>query len=102
MHADSLSSLTLQREGAVAVVTVDRPKVLDALSVATFGELAATKRRLQQDERVRCVIVTGAGEKPFVAGAGVNERVALTPAQRRAHVRAGQAVLDLIEQLKGT
>ena len=99
MHEDSSSGLTLQREGAVAVVTVNRPKVLNALNIATLGELAATMRRLQQDETVRCVVVTGAGEKSFIAGADINELTSLTPTQGREHARAGQAVLDLIEQL---
>ena len=99
MREESLSGLTLQREGAVAVVTVNRPKVLNALNVATLDELAATMRQLQRDETVRCVIVTGAGEKSFIAGADINELAALTPAAGREHARAGQAVFDIIEQL---
>ena len=99
MREESQSSLTLQREGAVAVVIVNRPKVLNALNIATLDELAETMRRLQQDETVRCVIVTGAGEKAFIAGADINELTSLTPTQGRDHARAGQAVLDLIEQL---
>ena len=99
MREESPSSLTLQREGAVAVVTVNRPKVLNALNIATLDELAATMRALQQDETVRCVIVTGAGEKSFIAGADINELAALTPTLGREHARAGQAVFDLVEQL---
>ena len=99
MPEESLSGLTLQREGAVAVVTVNRPKVLNALNVATLDELAATMRQLQRDDTVRCVIVTGAGEKSFIAGADIHELSALTPAAGREHARAGQAVFDLVEQL---
>ena len=99
MREESLSGLTLQQEGAVAVVTVNRPKVLNALNIATLDELALTMRQLQRDETVRCVIVTGAGEKAFIAGADINELSALTPAAGREHARAGQAVFDLIEQL---
>ena len=99
MREESLSGLTLQREGAVAVVTVNRPKVLNALNIATLDELAATMRQLQRDESVRCVIVTGAGEKSFIAGADINELAALTPTAGREHARAGQAVFDIIEQL---
>ena len=50
MREESLSGLTLQREGAVAVVTVNRPKVLNALNIATLDELAATMRQLQRDD----------------------------------------------------
>jgi len=99
MPEESLSGLTLQREGAVAVVTVNRPKVLNALNVATLDELAATMRQLQRDDTVRCLIVTGAGEKSFIAGADIHELSALTPAAGREHARAGQAVFDLVEQL---
>jgi enoyl-CoA hydratase len=99
MREESQSSLTLQRDGAVAVVTVNRPKVLNALNTATLDELAATMRGLQQDETVRCLIVTGAGEKSFIAGADINELAALTPTLGREHARAGQAVFDLVEQL---
>ena len=99
MREESQSGLTLQREGAVAVVTVNRPKVLNALNIATLDELAATMRQLQRDETVRCLIVTGAGEKSFIAGADINELSALTPAAGREHARAGQAVFDLVEQL---
>jgi enoyl-CoA hydratase len=99
MREESLPGLTLQREGAVAVVTVNRPKVLNALNIATLDELAATMRQLQRDESVRCVIVTGAGEKSFIAGADINELAALTPTAARAHARAGQAIFDSIEQL---
>jgi enoyl-CoA hydratase len=56
-------------------------------------------RQLQQDEAVRAVIITGAGEKSFVAGADINELAALTPTAGREHARAGQAVFDMIEQL---
>jgi enoyl-CoA hydratase len=99
MPEESLSGLTLQREGAVAVVTVNRSKVLNALNVATLDELAVTMRQLQRDDTVRCLIVTGAGEKSFIAGADIHELSALTPAAGREHARAGQAVFDLVEQL---
>jgi enoyl-CoA hydratase len=99
MSDEALSSLTVERDGAVAVVTVNRPKVLNALSLATLDELAVVMRRLQQDETVRCVVITGAGEKAFVAGADINEIAALTPTAGREHGRKGQAVFDLIEQL---
>jgi len=99
MPEETLSGLMLEREGAVAVVTVNRPKVLNALNIATLGELTAVMRQLQRDDAVRCVIVTGAGEKSFIAGADINELAVLTPTAGREHARAGQAVFDLIEQL---
>jgi enoyl-CoA hydratase/carnithine racemase len=99
MSEETLSGLTVEQSGAVAIVTVNRPKVLNALSLGTLDELATTMRRLQQDDTVRCVVITGAGEKAFIAGADINELAALTPTGGREHGRKGQAVFDLIEQL---
>src|SRR5215203_6137309 len=94
-----LSNLIVQRDGAVAIVTVNRPKVLNALSIATRDELSLAMRELQQDDAVRAVVITGAGEKSFIAGADINELAALTPTAGREHARRGQAVFDAIEQL---
>ncbi len=95
----SLETLLVERDGAVAVVTINRPKVLNALNTQTIGELDSVMRELQQDDAVRAVVLTGAGEKSFVAGADINELAVLTPAQGQQHGRRGQAVFDLIEHL---
>ena len=92
-------TLLVERDGAVLLVTVNRPKVLNALNAQTVAELSAVMREAQQDTGVRAVVLTGAGEKAFVAGADINELAGLSPAQGQQHARAGQAVLDLIEQL---
>ena len=99
MSEEAPSGLSVEQAGAVAIVTVNRPSVLNALNLATLDELATTMRRLQRDETVRCVVITGAGEKSFVAGADIKELATLTPTAGREHARAGQAVFDIIEQL---
>jgi enoyl-CoA hydratase len=99
MTEQTPSSLIVQQEGAVAIVTVNRPKILNALSVAALDELHRAMRELQQDDAVRAVVITGAGEKAFIAGADINELAALTPTAGREHARRGQAVFDSIEQL---
>ena len=66
-------------DGAVATLTINRPKVLNALDVATLGELGEAMRALQADASVRVVILTGAGERAFVAGADINELTTLAP-----------------------
>jgi enoyl-CoA hydratase len=86
-------------DGAVATVTVNRPKVLNALNAATLTELGEAFRALQADASVRVVILTGAGEKAFVAGADINELATLTPDAGKAHAGLGQGVFDVIEQL---
>jgi len=86
-------------DGAVATVTVNRPKVLNALNAAALTELGEAMRALQADAAVRVVILTGAGEKAFVAGADINELSILTPDAGKAHAELGQRVFDLVEQL---
>jgi enoyl-CoA hydratase len=92
-------NLLLERDGAVAVITINRPAVLNALSTATVNELRTAMLDLQRDPGVRVVVVTGAGEKSFVAGADINELATQTPVTGRELARTGQAVFDLIENL---
>jgi len=95
----SLQNLLLERDGAIAVVTVNRPKVLNALNLATLEELRRTMDALREDAAIRCIILTGSGEKSFVAGADINELGGQSPAGGRDHARLGQAVFDTIETL---
>ena len=95
----SLQNLLLERDGAIAVVTVNRPKVLNALNLATLEELRRTMTALREDQAIRCIILTGSGEKSFVAGADINELGGQSPAGGCEHARFGQAVFDTIETL---
>ena len=98
----TFDTLLITREaavGAVAVVTINRPKVLNALNSQTLDELRHAMLDLQRDETVRAIVLTGAGEKAFVAGADINELAGLTAAGGREHALAGQHVFDLIENL---
>jgi enoyl-CoA hydratase len=92
-------NLLLERDGPVAIVTVNRPKVLNALNAPTMDELRRTILALKHDESVRAVVMTGAGDKSFIAGADINELAVQTPAGGRAHALRGQHVLDLIENM---
>src|SRR5688500_16292988 len=98
-YPEHLDNLLLERADAIAVLTVNRPKVLNALSMQTLYELRRTVLALKHDEGVRCVILTGAGEKSFVAGADVNELAVQSPVGGREHALRGQHVLDLIENM---
>ena len=95
----SFATLLVERDGAVAVVTINRPKVLNALNTETIDDLERAMLDLQRDDSVRAIVLTGAGEKSFVAGADINELAALSPAEGQRHGRRGQAVFDLIEDL---
>src|SRR5688572_13394078 len=98
-YPDALETLLLERADGIAIVTVNRPKVLNALNAQTLDELRRTVLALRGDENVRCVILTGAGEKAFVAGADINELAVQSPVSGREHALAGQHVLNLIENL---
>jgi enoyl-CoA hydratase len=95
----SFENLLLEKDGAVAVLTVNRPKVLNALNTQTLDELRRAILELKHDDAVRVVILTGAGEKSFIAGADINELATQTAVTGREHAIAGQHVLDLVEHL---
>jgi enoyl-CoA hydratase len=95
----SFDNLLLERDGATAVVTINRPQVLNALNSSTIDELRRLILELKHDASVRSVIITGAGEKAFVAGADINELAVQRPAQGKEHALRGQHVFDLIENM---
>src|SRR5207244_2937492 len=95
----AFDNLLLERDGAVATITLNRPKVLNALNAQTLDELRRAVLELQADDSVRVIVVTGAGEKSFVAGADINELAVQTPTSGREHALTGQHVFDLIENL---
>jgi len=92
-------NLFVQRESHVAVLTIQRPQRLNALDASTLDEIRQAVLDFQQDESIRCVIVTGSGDKAFVAGADVNELARDTPDGALQRALRGQQVFDLIEQL---
>ncbi len=95
----SFDNLLVQRERGVAVLTVQRPQRLNALDASTLDELRQAFLDFQQDESIRCVIVTGGGYKAFVAGADINEFARDTPEGARGRALRGQEVFNLIERL---
>jgi enoyl-CoA hydratase len=95
----SYENLLIERDGPVAVVTINRPRVLNALNASTLDELRRAALEFTHDESVRAIVLTGAGEKAFVAGADINELSVMTPTGGREHALRGQHVFDLIEQL---
>src|SRR5215472_8342868 len=97
--SNRFSNLLTDRHGPVAIVTVNRPAVLNALNAPALDDLRRAALDLKHDEQVRAVILTGAGEKSFVAGADINELALQTPTSGREHALRGQHVLDLLENL---
>jgi enoyl-CoA hydratase len=99
MTLDDLQHILVERDGAVATITINRPKVLNALSMATLDELRRAILALKYDDGVRAIILTGAGDKSFIAGADINELSEQTPVGGREHALRGQHVLDLVEHM---
>ncbi|HYA95750.1 MAG TPA: enoyl-CoA hydratase-related protein [Terriglobales bacterium] len=83
----------------IAYITVNRPKVLNALNLPTMEDLRRAFTMAKDDPAVRVVILTGAGEKAFVAGADIGELQKHTSVEGKAWTHIGQSVLDLIENL---
>jgi enoyl-CoA hydratase len=81
------------------VVTINRPQVLNALDDTTLRELTDAFIALERDPAVRCVILTGAGPKAFVAGADIAEMNALTPVQGRDFSLRGQRMMRRVERM---
>jgi enoyl-CoA hydratase len=81
---------------SIRILTVTRPEKLNALNSAVLEDLTAAVASVEADASLRCVVVTGAGEKAFIAGADIGELAKLTPIEGREHARRGQALFDRI------
>jgi enoyl-CoA hydratase len=92
-------TLLYEKRNGIGYVTINRPEKLNALNRKVMAELSACFESIQQDAEVRAVILTGAGEKSFVAGADVNELAMQEPVQGKQTSTRGQKVLDFIEGL---
>src|ERR1700748_1811811 len=92
----ALANVLYEKKGAFAYVTVNRPKVLNALSKATWADLRTAFETARDEAAVRGVTLTGAGDKAFVAGADINELAHATALEAQRSSRFGQQVLDLI------
>jgi len=69
----SYETILIDKEGATAIVTINRPNKLNALNKETIGELHEAFKKLQKDKKIKAIILTGSGEKAFVAGADISE-----------------------------
>src|ERR1700754_725815 len=95
----NLENVLYEKKGAIAYVTLNRPAVLNALNTPTWADLAAAFHEARDDADVRGVILTGAGDRAFIAGADIGELARLGAFETQESSRSGQGVLDLIENL---
>jgi enoyl-CoA hydratase len=94
-----LENVVYDKKGPIGYVTLNRPKVMNALNKATINELQGVFEDARNDSAVRGVILTGAGEKAFAAGADIAEIANNTAVEAEEATRRGQALTDLIENL---
>src|ERR1019366_2687114 len=92
-------NIKFEKKNQIAYITIDRPKVLNALNMATMQELKDAFASIKDDAEVRVAIMTGAGEKSFVAGADIGELAQQTPVSGREFSLFGQSVFHLLETM---
>jgi enoyl-CoA hydratase len=95
----SYENLLYEKRDRIGFVTFNRPKVLNALNRKTMEELSQILTAAREDEDVRALILTGAGEKAFIAGADISELAVQTPVGGKGTALFGQGVLHLLETL---
>jgi enoyl-CoA hydratase len=91
-----LENVLIEKRGRVAVITVNRPDKLNALNTPTRRDILSALDKLERNEDVRVVVITGAGEKAFIAGADINEFAGMTAVKQRAAMK-GRRAFDAVE-----
>jgi enoyl-CoA hydratase len=100
-EAGVFENITVDKDGAVGIITLNRPSVLNALKTHLLGELSFALMELERNADVRAIIITGAGEKAFAAGADIGELNELGSALAGAdQARIGQSITRQIERLR--
>src|SRR5258707_418408 len=95
----TLENVLYEKRGAIAYVTLNRPKVLNALNRRTWEDLQTAFEEAREDSAIRGVILTGAGDKAFIAGADIGELSKVTAVEAEESSTFGQGVLNLLENL---
>jgi enoyl-CoA hydratase len=98
MAYENLENVKAENRDGILFVTIDRPKVLNALNAQTVAEIGRIFDEARDDAAVKAVILTGAGEKAFVAGADINELATMTPITGKAIAEKGQRIFSSIER----
>src|SRR4030095_5517062 len=97
--ASKFENVLYEKKNNIAYVTLNRPKVLNALNHATWNDLRVAFEDARGDETVRGIILTGAGDKAFIAGADISELATVSAVQAEESSSSGQEVLNLVETI---
>ncbi len=92
-------NIIFEKEGAIGILKINRPKSLNALNPATVKEISSCLDEIQQDGSIRCLIVTGEGDRAFVAGADISAMVTMTATEGHAFSALGLGVMRKLETL---
>src|ERR1700756_2917244 len=95
----TFENILVEKKNSIAYVTVNRPKVLNALNMATMEELRTVFTDIKNDAAIRVAILTGSGDKAFIAGADISELAKNDAVSGKAYTHQGQAIIDGIENL---
>jgi enoyl-CoA hydratase len=95
----SFENLMISDAGGIRTITINRPEKLNALNVTTVGELGIAITEVENDGTIDAVVITGAGDKAFVAGADISELATLGPVEAKEFALRGQAVFSRLERL---
>lgn len=93
-----MENVRSENKDGILYITIDRPKVLNALNAQTVEEIGQAFEAARDDASVKCIILTGGGEKAFVAGADINELATMTPVAGKAIAEKGQRIFGAIER----
>ncbi len=94
-----MQNIQYKKDGNIAILTISRPKQLNALNRETLEELIAVLKENEQDSELGCLILTGEGDKAFVAGADISEMADMDESQARSYAELGLEVMGLVESM---
>ena len=92
-------NIVFEKEDAIGILSVNRPKSLNALNPATLGEIADCLERVKKDAGIRCLVITGTGDRAFVAGADISAMVSMSPLEGKAFAALGLGVARTLEEM---
>lgn len=95
----SSSQVTLEKKDKIAWITLNRPQQLNALGRKAMEELEEALEAVEREDQVQVLLITGAGERAFAAGADIQELAALSPGEAEAFSRFGQKIFQHLEEL---
>ncbi len=95
----SFENIIFEQDNSIAKITFNRPKALNALNPALLNEFSTALDQIAEDDKIKVLILTGSGDKAFVAGADISHITTLNPLQAKRFAREGQLVFKKIEEL---